>query len=322
MIPAKTAVRVTTLFAAFLLAVSGVAAAQDGAGEGGSQDYRKMLGQAMKSNNYAQNQSETWDARLKVVSGSVMVKTVDKDEWSKVSGEVPLDPNDMVKTSADGVAELYIDDKGAMSIGRNTELEISSLDQSETVFSINFGSLSAKIKHLLNDKFSLQVRTPSAVCAIRGTEFAVEYSQLGKETLAAVFDEGQMSVKQTDDSGKDNQEYTLEKNTEIIFGPSQRRFRPVPVSRMSRHRAEIITMRTRLLAFKGWKPRSQEKRALLRDRALKRDVVRRELNSSSKASPKASRAAKAKARAKAKAAAARRARARAQAEEAAEEEQP
>lgn len=316
---ARTAARVFILSAAFLSA--GYAAAQGGGADMNEQDYRKMLDQAMKSGSYSQAQGESWDARLKVVSGTVMIKTVDKDEWSKVSGEVPLDPNDMVKTSADAVAEIYLDDKGAFSVGRNTELEISSIDQSDTILSINFGSLAAKVKHLLNDKFKMQVRTPAAVCAIRGTEFAVEYSQLGKETLAAVFDEGRLAVTQTDDSGKDNQEYTLEKNTEIVFGPSQRRFRPVPLARMARHRAAVSAMRARLAALKGWKPRSQERRAALRDRALKRNVVRKQLNGSAatKANPKASRAAKAKARAKAKAAAARRARAR-QAES--EEEAP
>lgn len=310
--PAKFAARLLVLLSVLLSA--GYAAAQGGGTDMDEQDYRKMLDQAMKSGNYSQSQSESWDARLKVVSGTVMVKTVDKDEWSKVSGEIPLDPNDMVKTASDAVAEIYLDDKGVMSVGRNTELEISSIDQADTVFSLSFGSLAAKIKHLLNDKFKMAVRTPAAVCAIRGTEFAVEHSQLGKETMAAVFDEGRLSVTQTDESGKDNQEYTLEKNTEIVFGPAQRRFRAVPLARMARHRGAITAMRTRLAALKGWKPRSQERRAALRDRALKRSVIRKELGGS--AAPKASKAAKAKARAKARAAAARRARARqAEAEE-------
>ena len=311
--PANTRTRTAVILSACLLACAAGARAQ----EMDEQDYRKMLDQAMKSGNYSQNQAESWDARLKVVSGTVMVKTVEKEEWSRVSGEIPLDPNDMVKTAADAVAEIYLDDKGTMQVGRNTELEISSIEQSDTIFIVHFGSLAAKIKHLLNDKFKMQVRTPSAVCAVRGTEFAVEYSKLSKETLAAVFDEGRLAVTQTDEASKDDQEYILEKNTEIVFGPSVRRFRAVPLARMSRHRGAVTAMRTRLAALKGWKPRSPERRAALRDRALKRNVIRRELNDSKagpKVNSKASRAAKAKARARAKAAAARRARAR-QAEE-------
>jgi len=53
-----------------LLAGGAAAFAQDE--EGGGQDYNQlMLQQAMKSGNYGQSQSQSWDARLKVVSGTV-----------------------------------------------------------------------------------------------------------------------------------------------------------------------------------------------------------------------------------------------------------
>lgn len=252
-------------------------------------DYQKMMEQMMRSgNNYAQAQSQSWDARLKAVAGAVMVKTVDADEWSKISGEMPLDPNDMVKTGPDGQAELYFDDKGVISVGRNTELEVSSLEQEDAVLTINFGSLVAKIKHFLNAKHKFEVRTPSAVCAIRGTEFAVEYSQMGKEASVAVFDEGRVAVTQADDpSGRAGQEYLLEKNTEIVFNPSQKRFRPTPLSRMGRHRGALNNVRKRLSALKGWKPLSASRRADLRNRALKRKIIRKELGGKARAVKKA-----------------------------------
>lgn len=276
------------------------------------QDYQQMMvQQAMKSGNYGQSQSQSWDARLKVVSGTVMVKTIAGDEWSKITGEMPLDPNDVVKTAADGIAELYIDDKGSITLGRNTELEITELVQEDTIFTLNVGSLVAKVKHFLNEKYKMQVRTPSAVCAVRGTEFAVEYSQMGKESSVAVFDEGRVAVTQADDSGKEQQEYLLEKNTEIHFDPSHKRFRAIPLSRMGRYRGSIVTMRTRLASLKGWRPRSLTKRADLRNQALKRKVIRKQLKERG-ANPRAKRGAKARA------AAAKRAKARQAAAEAGE----
>lgn len=292
------------LFVLPLLLAAGPAASQ----QPDDADYRKMMEQMMKSGNYSQAQTQSWDARLKVISGTVMVKTVDGDEWSKITGEMPLDPNDMVKTAADGLAEIYLDDKGAISLGRNTELEISSLEQEDAVFSINFGSLVAKIKHFLNEKHKLKVRTPSAVCAVRGTEFAVEYSQLSKEFAAGVFDEGRVAVTQEDESGGTPQEYLLEKNNEIVFSPTQKRLRVTPLSRMGRHRTAVSNMRKRLPALKGWKPRSLERRAALRDQALKRKVIRKQLKSSAAPAGKAAgpaktgAAARAKAKARAKAA--------------------
>ncbi len=265
--------RALFICAALTCAASAVLAQDQQAEQG---DYKQMLDQAMKSGNYGQNQPENWDARLKVISGTVMVKPMDAEEWSTITGGMPLDPGDSVKTATDGIAELYLDNKGAISVGRNTELELSSLDQSDTVFSLGFGSIVAKVKHFLNEKFKMQVRTPAAVCAVRGTEFAVEYSQLGKDTSVAVFDEGRVVVTPSDAAGA-GQDYTLEKNTELLFGPSHKRFHPSPISLMARHRSMIATMRTRLKAIGAWRPRSQARRSELRDQALKRKIIRRQL---------------------------------------------
>jgi len=323
-------------FCLLLAAASGARAQSDMSQE----DYQKMVQQAMKAGNSgSQSQAEGWDARLKVISGSVMVKTGDSEEWSAITGVMPLDPNDSVKTASDGIAELYLDDKGAMAIGRNTELEISSLDQGDTVFTLASGSLVAKVKHFLNEKFRMQVRTPSAVCAVRGTEFAVDYSKLGKETSVAVFDEGRVVVtpnleaeasngvaSRASNTGATAQEYTLEKNTELSFGPSQKRFHPVPIARMSRHRGELGTMRTRVLALKGWQPRSAQRRAQLRDIALKRKVIRRQLGDGSGEAPtpkvKVKRVSKAKAAAAAKRAKTKRQAARKKRAQADEQEEP
>jgi len=99
-------------------------------------DYKQMMEQAIKSGNYGQSQAENWDARLKCLSGTVMVKPSESEEWSKITGIIPLDPGDSVKTGSDGIGEIYLDDKGAISVGRNTQLEMTSLDQGAAVFTL------------------------------------------------------------------------------------------------------------------------------------------------------------------------------------------
>ncbi|HAT72701.1 MAG TPA: hypothetical protein DCS63_07785 [Elusimicrobia bacterium] len=277
------------------------------AGDGAGQDYQKMMQQMLKSGNYEQNQPESWDARLKVVSGGVMVRPSGAEDWSRVTGEMPLDPDDSVKTAPDGVAELYLDDKGAIYVGRNTQLEISSLDQGNAVFFLDSGAIVAKVKRLLNDKFKMQVRTPAAVCAVRGTEFAVEHSQFGKETTVAVFDEGSLAVTQAEADEGAGQEYVLEKNMELSLGPEKKRLRPVRLSRMTRHKGALGAVRARLAALKSWRPRSPARRAALREQALKRRVIRRQVRDGAR--PKAGRPRSSKA------AAARRAKERRQARE-------
>ena len=239
-------------------------------------DYKLMQQMMRSGNSYSQSRAQAWDARLKVLSGDVEVKTADSADWHRIKGELPLDQGDVIKTSGDGVAEMYLDDKGAFSISRNTELELSSLDQENSSISLRLGAIVAKIKHFLDEKQRFEVRTPSAVCAVRGTEFAVEYSQLDKVSSVGVFDEGRVAVTPQLDSGKAGDEVTLDKNSEIAINPAERRFHPEPLFRMGRFRCTIGQMRRRLLALRRWRPRSAAKRAQLREAALKR-VVRRQL---------------------------------------------
>jgi len=243
----------------------------------GEADYKAMLEEALKSNKSGQNQNDDWDARVKKISGDVRVKDAGSEEWAALEGEMPLNSADSIKT-LDGVAEVYLDDKGSITVGRNTELELASLAKEESVFSLKFGNLAAKIQHFLNERFKMQVRTPSAVCAVRGTEFAVEYSQLGKETGVAVFDEGRLAVSPLDAKEQPQSEYMLEKNTELSFTPTQKRFRPVPVARMARYRTSVAAMRLRLTAMKkNWKPASAARKEAIRAKIFKRNVIRREI---------------------------------------------
>ncbi|MBI4801577.1 MAG: FecR domain-containing protein [Elusimicrobia bacterium] len=243
--------------------------------------YKTMLEEAMKSGKYSLSQVDNWDARVKKISGSVSVKTADSEEWSRLEGEMPLEASDFVKTGGDGSAEIYLDDKGSIFLGGNTQLEISAIVKTETAFSLKSGFLAAKIRHFLNEKFKMQVRVPSAVCAVRGTEFAVQYSPFGKETGAAVFDEGSLLVTPMDEKGQTLGEYFLEKNTELTFTPDQRRLKTVPLAKMRRYTTQIALMRLRLKALKkAWKPLSQSRRADLRNKVLKH-VIRKELNDGS-----------------------------------------
>ncbi len=263
------------LWAAVLILAPMASSAQTPAGEA---DYKAMLDEALKSGKYGQDQNNDWDARVKKISGDVRVKDAGSEEWAALTGEMPLNSADSVKT-LDGVAEVYLDDKGSITVGRNTELELSSLAKDESIFSMKFGNLAAKISHFLNERFKMQVRTPSAVCAVRGTEFAVEYSQLGKETGVAVFDEGRLAVSPLDEKEQPQSEYTLEKNTELTFTPAQKRFRPVPLARMARYRTAIAGMRLRLTAMKKtWKPVSSARKEAIRAKIFKRNVIRREIN--------------------------------------------
>jgi hypothetical protein len=229
--------------------------------------YKEMLMGAVKSGKFGL--SPDWDARVRRISGDVRVRSSDGGEWSVLEGGMPLYSADSIKT-ADGTAEIFLDDKGVISVGRNTELEAMALSKTDSVLNLKFGNIAAKIKSAPEEKLKLKVQSPSAICEVRGTEFAVEYSQLVKTTGAAVFDEGRVAVDILGAGGKSQGEYLLEKNTELTFGPDQKRFKPVQLSGMNRYKTQIIRMRRTLtILAKTWKPADDARKEALRDRVFK-----------------------------------------------------
>ncbi|KAF0126845.1 MAG: hypothetical protein FD189_818 [Elusimicrobia bacterium] len=243
-------------------------------------EYRKMLDDAMKSGGPSGGQSVQWDARLKKISGEVLLKSSEAAEWVAIdAAEVPLDPDDLVKTGASGAAEIYIENQGVIALGRNTELEIRNMEKEDSELKLLLGSIVAKIEKFAMNKRKLSVRTPSAVCAVRGTEFAVEHSRFNNETAAAVFEEGSVSFMPLDKDGKELGEYVLEPNTEIFASAQIKRHKAVRLSRMMKHRGQIARNRERVRALrKNWKPLSMERRDAVRRAALRKNIMRPELD--------------------------------------------
>lgn len=243
-------------------------------------EYRRMLDEAMKSGGPSGGQPMQWDARLKKISGEVLLKSSEAAEWVAVeSAEVPLDPDDSIKTGSSGGAEVYLENQGVIVLGRNTELELRTLEKDDSEFRLLLGSIIAKIEKFAMKKRKLSVRTPSAVCAIRGTEFAVEHSRFNNETAAAVYEEGSVAFMPLDKDGKEVGEYILEPNTEIFASAQIKRYKAVRLSRMMKHRGQIAKNRERIRALrKSWKPLSMERRGAVRKAALRRNVKRTELD--------------------------------------------
>lgn len=254
-------------------------------------DYRKMLDDAMKSGGPSGGQPVQWDARLKKISGEVLLKSSDAAEWVAVgSSEVPLDPDDSIKTGSSGSAEISLENQGVITLGRNTEFEVRSMEKEDSSFKLVLGSLIAKIEKFAMKKRRLAVRTPSAVCAIRGTEFAVEHSRFNNETVAAVYEEGSLSFMPLDKDGKEAGEYILEPETEISASAQIKRYKAVPLSRMIKHRRQMAKNRERVRALrKNWKPLSMEKRAAVRRAALRKNIKRPELDGPAKKKTRPSR---------------------------------
>ncbi|HOI43172.1 MAG TPA: FecR domain-containing protein, partial [Elusimicrobiales bacterium] len=112
-----------------------------------AEEYRKMLDGMMKSGGAPGGQPPQWDARLKKISGEVLLKSSEAAEWVAVGAdEVPLDPDDSIKTGSSGSAEVYLENQGVIAVARNTELELRTLEKEDSELKLLLGAIVAKLE--------------------------------------------------------------------------------------------------------------------------------------------------------------------------------
>jgi PKD repeat protein len=94
-----------------------------------------------------------------------------------------LQPGDQVTTGGGSSATITFADGSKVEMGPNSSFELQSMSQTQSVVKLLLG----KIHVLLSPIFT--VRTPIAVCAVRGAEFVVEVTANGTTTLTVLSDE-------------------------------------------------------------------------------------------------------------------------------------
>lgn len=208
-----------------------------------------------------------WEARLTQASGEVTVYTAQSPEGLPAEEDMPLEAGDRVSTGKNGSAEVALA-QGAhlIALRPSSDFTLTSVSRASTEFGLSLGSLLARIQKLAAG-YSMRVRTPAAVAAVRGTEFGVEVlPENSEETHVAVFDEGQVEV-----SGEKGPAERLISNqeTRVVRGRP-----PLPaygLRRLLRHRAQVRGFSRRgALVRKGWKQLSPEERVAARRQAVER----------------------------------------------------
>ncbi|MFA6319164.1 MAG: FecR domain-containing protein [Elusimicrobiota bacterium] len=214
-------------------------------------------------------QEDRWEARLTDVKGAVTVYAPGGDpEGLPAEKDMPLDENDRVKTGVDGYAELAFEGESVVVLKANSQLTVAASRKGGSEIGLAFGSLLAKIGAALGAG-GFRVRTPTAVCAVRGTEFGVEVAgeAEGSETAVGVFDEGKVEV--AGPSGDVPE--TLMSNQETVVRQGSRPLAPYVLKRLMKHRKLVRGLGKRAQQIKKrWSSLPAEKRAELRQRWMER----------------------------------------------------
>lgn len=227
-----------------------------------AQDYRKIIEQAL-SQQQSISQS-LFDVRVERVNGGVDIISMEEEKASlKDNYQYPLESGDIVKTSYDGEANIYVNNFAILNIPRNTELEITET-QGEVVFSLVYGATVGRLEK--NAKTGLKIKTPSATSLIKSTQFAIEHIKLSGESVFAVIDDGELEVYPLSEENNSNS-YKLLKNQEIIINPSSKRFKVSNISRLLKYKSKILAAKKRLTSHKAkWKMFTTQERVKYRQK--------------------------------------------------------
>lgn len=121
-------------------------------------------------------------------AGTVEIFKSGGDSWRQVSKGLPLSEGDKVKTGEKDWCEILFKDGTFVKLEAGSETLVEELkiapDSRAYSFNLLRGKtlwMAAKLKAAFKSKFS--VRTPSAVCAVRGTDFSIMVSTAGETTF-------------------------------------------------------------------------------------------------------------------------------------------
>lgn len=120
--------------------------------------------------------------RVAEYSGIVQVRAAAYQSWEIVKA-APMDlaAGDSVRTGSKAHASVLFDDGSRIELGENGSFTLEASDDKRSGVHLNIGALRAFIAKLGARRF--QVRTPTSVCSVRGTEFQVAVAPGGHTTV-------------------------------------------------------------------------------------------------------------------------------------------
>jgi hypothetical protein len=207
--------------------------------------------------------AEDWDARLGAVSGDVTVIAADGSPDASGEDGMPLEEGDRVVVAEGGSAEVALDGGSLITVRENSDFKIEKAAKGDSSFFLSVGSLLAKIQKLGTQR--MRVRTPTAVAAVRGTEFGVETD--GESSYVGVFDEGKVEVE--GGAGGKPELLLANQETSVMKGGA-----PVHAIQLQRFVARRALMRAhgrRIASIKAkWQALPPEQRRELRKKLIER----------------------------------------------------
>lgn len=123
--------------------------------------------------------------------GWVEYKKAGSSRWKRISSRsrIILKEGDRVRTKRASTVRIYMDDGSKIQLSPRSSFKLNTENKKETSLGLFFGRIRSWVKKR-SKRF--EVRTPSAVCAVRGTDFTVSADAQGN-TRVEVYSGGVMT---------------------------------------------------------------------------------------------------------------------------------
>ena len=125
--------------------------------------------------------------KISLPLGKVEVQSAGNESWEKAKPNTPVFEGDIVRTAAKSRAEIALQGGGKVRLGEKSELELNEASVKPMVknfkASLKRGNVFVSAKAAFGEKKNVQLRTPTAVAAIRGTKYRAKAGEDESEVL-------------------------------------------------------------------------------------------------------------------------------------------
>ena len=141
------------------------------------------------------------EAKILSMSGTVEARQTREGQWVPASDNMEIAEGGAIRTGADGAAVMLLPNKTKVWMKESSNLELEQRQTLASRLALVFGRIKVRVPHLMR-KEKFEVRTPAAVCAVRGTEFTMGTNEEGKMELQVLFGEVKLKFVVPSEKGK------------------------------------------------------------------------------------------------------------------------
>jgi hypothetical protein len=131
---------------------------------------------------------------LRVVKGEVQIKSGSTGVTSRAKLGQEVYPKDTIITGKDARAKVVMIDNNELNISPDSHVEIQNYqynpaeNKKNVLLNVLYGKVRSKVEQKYDGRTSkFQVKTPSAVAGVRGTDFVTSYSQITQKSTVITF---------------------------------------------------------------------------------------------------------------------------------------